>query len=44
MKTQQQQKETITIELKAAEGGAHAKDLVRETVRIYGKAAALECL
>lgn len=37
-------KEMIVIEIKSAEGGNHAKELVRETVRIYNKAAVLEGL
>lgn len=37
-------KETITIELKGAEGGDHAKILVKDTVKIYNKACSLEGL
>ena len=37
-------KEIINITIKSAEGGNHAKELVRETVRIYNKAAVLEGL
>lgn len=32
------------LEIRAAEGGADAKDLVERTVGIYGRFCALHCL
>lgn len=36
--------DSITIELRAAEGGDDAKLLIREQVGIYAKACKLRCL
>jgi protein subunit release factor A len=37
-------KESILLEIRAAEGGSDAKLLVADTVKIYRKAADLYCL
>lgn len=36
--------ETVMVEIRAAEGGADAKDLVREQVGLYGRYCKLEGL
>jgi len=36
--------ETIILELRAAEGGDDAKNLVELMAGVYGKAALLDCL
>lgn len=36
--------ETIIVEIRSAEGGADARDLVHEQIGIYGRACKLHCL